>query len=110
MELETIELLRELAGKLGQTVDSLWPHAVRYVAISGVMDILVGVVLLLAAGFVYSRKIRDDREYDSTDETLFNTFRWAGTGVLSIIGLCGVYYGVLSIVEPIGTLVMKVIG
>ncbi len=116
MNPEAVNLIRELATKLGTTVESLWPHSVRYIAVGGLLDVVAGVALIAASWFVYTRKIRSSEGqgqgwcYDSTDEGMCNIARWAGTGGLFIWGLYSLTYGLLHAVEPVGTLVVKILG
>ena len=105
---EAVELLRELATKLGTTVETLWPHAIRYVVIEGLCSIVFTVLFLLIFGIILY-KLRNsswlvDDEYPS--------MRFIVAGVFSfflIISCIVIPCDLPKILEPTGYLVYNIL-
>lgn len=55
---EAVELLRELATKLGTTVELLWPHAVRYIVVDALSPIIVTLLAVLVISIIFY-KVKD---------------------------------------------------
>ena len=108
---EALELIRELAGKIGQTVDGLWPHAVRYYALEALAVVLGSFfALIVALGIFYGLRNRPwlrGNQYD----------RWPSERM--IVGfICGIVFFVTLvnfcrqfpiIMEPTGYAVNKIL-
>lgn len=103
MNESTNQLLRELAAKLGTTVEHLWMVLVRQALISGIVDLLVTIVIFIflvwAFRFLYhkttpvdtgkvetysEKKIYDDPDW--TEEGKF--FAWLVYGILVLVWGC----------------------
>jgi hypothetical protein len=46
------DALKEFAAKLGQTIEYLWPHAVRYVVFDGLASLLTAVMVVFAVNWL----------------------------------------------------------
>ena len=106
---EAISLLRDLAAKLGQTVEELWPHAVRYQAVSALTWIVVWTAVFLAAGaLMLSQK---KQSYWIDDETPTAKFIFTVLFFFALIAWIGVMGTNLPIVlEPTGYTVTGILG
>lgn len=58
-----LDLLDKLADTVGKTVEYLWPHAVRYVAIGAISEIAVWVVVVFCAALWLAENIEGDYFY-----------------------------------------------
>src|SRR3990167_9116138 len=50
---KAMELLEQLAAKIGQTVEILWPHAVRYQAVSAMVAVAIWTFVAIVLWFAY---------------------------------------------------------
>ena len=103
---KAVELLRELVGKLGQTVETLWPSAVRYVVVDALSGALIAGMLggaCLILGWRIS-KLWDEEDYDYVQVI---TITWVMTAIM--VCLCwGIALSFLpAVFEPVGYLVHK---
>jgi len=106
---EAINLLRDLAAKLGQTVEELWPHAVRYQAVSALTWIGVWTAVFLAAGaLMLSQK---KQSYWIDNDTPTAKFIFTVLFFFALITWVGVMGTNLPIVlEPTGYTVTGILG
>src|SRR5512146_3279528 len=60
------KIVEQLGQKIGQTVETLWPHAVRYIAIEGSVWIVAWwiAVFVCAIGYYLNRK----KEWQDDDD------------------------------------------
>ena len=102
---QTLDLIRELAGKIGQTVEALWPHSVRFHAIQALTGCTLAAIVIifcvLTAFSIYRKK-------DILDSEI------GGTIFMACIG--GAFLGVVifsvslpKVLEPTGSLVIEII-
>jgi uncharacterized membrane protein len=113
---KVINLLTDLAGKLGQSVETLWPHAVRYEAMSalGWMGASVAVVILCLVyraklGKVLKRLDEADSYSASMDAMPYQAAN--ATVCVTAIAFVLVFFAQLPILlEPTGYLVRSVLG
>jgi hypothetical protein len=81
-------LLEKLADKLGTTVEKLWSVLLRQAPISGAVDLILCIILVVASIFVFkfvNKKTTGGKDgyADWDDEGKF--FAWAGAAI--IIGI-----------------------
>ena len=105
---EAMELLRELAEKLGQTVESLWPSVVRYYAISAIVNIAVSLGIFAIVSIV----LRANRQKPFWIDDNTPTLRLFAAIVVSIaaIFLIGTFLSQMPIIiEPTGYAVDQIL-
>jgi len=105
---EAVELLRELATKLGTTVEVLWPSAVRYVAVSAASTVVGWAIWLLAiGGLLYSfRNLAWVTQDGHPTLKLFTAVLF----VLSLVfGLTVITHSVPNLIEPTGAVVYSIL-
>jgi len=104
---ELTELLGQLATKLGTTVDKLWGVLLRQAPISGAVDIILCIVLVIASAWVFrfvqnkttAPPLSETNKYPSADwEAEGTVLAWVGAAVF--IGVAGlqVFYSIEGIV------------
>ncbi len=94
-----IESLEKLAATMGQTVEVLWPHAVRGVAIEGVVWIVVWAVPLIICRII-AHNLRDD-EWD-WDAPSRKNITFIVSMVLLFIEVLVVGTNLPQVLEPVG--------
>lgn len=102
---KAIELLRELAQKLGQTVETLWPHAVRYVVVNAATVVVCGAVFLAAGvclGIVSLRRLSNHGDEAWTAGAV-------GGIAMLFVGLLLVAGRLPVLIEPVGALVLQIL-
>ena len=106
---KAMDLVRELAGKLGQTVETLWPSAVRYVVVDGVADFLiggvVGTVLLLVTLKLAKWLKEDEQGYHAEWAIPVAIF----SGIIGLVFWCVALSQIPAIFEPTGYLIHQAI-
>jgi len=113
---KVIGFLESLATKLGTTVEALWPHAVRHIALEGLFAVLAGVVLLVVSisFYLYFRKepwFHKWTDGNGTKQAFLGPRGWA----LIAIGVFTVAFTIEScsklpqVFEPQGHLVRKIL-
>lgn len=65
---KALDMIRELAGKLGQTTEYLWPHAVRYVAIREAIAFSASLVAL-AFSLYFLKRSWSNAIFEEWEET-----------------------------------------
>lgn len=111
IEGKVLDALRDLAGTIGQTAETLWPMAVQATWAKGmtclVMAILAAVVLPMAMRRVLTyAKTMKDRE-DAWLVTVF-TFIFGVIGIT--VGVCvGVVEGLPSVIAPEGITLLEIL-
>lgn len=101
---KVMEALRELAAKFGQTVETLWPHAVRFVVFDGLAMALMGI-FLIAGATVYWRRLNRKPLHDDDAQGVLRVI----LGIVFIIGVILVCAPLGQIIEPTGYLVTKLL-
>lgn len=111
---KAIDTLRELAGKLGQTVEALWPVATRYVAVDAAVSVAVGLVtsMGMVAAALYLRtaylRLTDERKVEVGPLLIGSTIFCV---VVALLTATGVMTECLpSVLEPTGALVHRILG
>jgi hypothetical protein len=110
---KVVDALQQLATKLGQTVEALWPHAVRYEAIDGAVNILVGLVLAFFSWKLFKRGGFQFRASQAPEAGPFRQvdLQMAGAGIyvlaicLAIAATLLIGSGIPQALEPTGALV-----
>ena len=66
---KALEMIGQLAAKLGQTTEALWPHVVRHTAIEGGASLLIGVFVLavLVVGLVGTYRTANKDDWFTSD-------------------------------------------
>lgn len=91
MNEKTLDLLRDLAAKLGLTVEHLWPHAVRYAVIDGLSCWLFGFPLVIACMVAWG-KWKPSREPGDD----------LGFVISRVVLVVGLLVGAVFIAAPLG--------
>jgi len=112
---KAIELLEQLGAKIGQTVETLWPHAVRYEALSAAIIIVMWTFIAAVLWFAYWKF--------SDQPWTFPSARWKNDNYpsakfyLIIFAPFATFIAVMTwlvqfpvVLEPVGYTVMKIIG
>ncbi len=106
---ELIAALADLAKKLGTGIDSLWPHAVRYVVADAATTLALGLLLLSGSAWVCRKLWKFKNEDD--DEHVF--LLRAGWGIVlfivTIASLMMIQESIAPIVDPQGYIITKLI-
>lgn len=76
MNQQTEKLLRELADKLGTTVEHLWSVLIRQAGISGVTNLIVIAVWLVILVWGYKLVRRKTKRPAKTDENKYPEAEW----------------------------------
>ncbi len=107
-----VNLLKDLASKLGQTVEALWPHAVRYVVVDGIVGFVFCVVVGGAALYFGPKLLR----WVKSDK--FGEEDWQ-VGVMVLGGICCLLAAltclicipdsIIKVIEPTGYLINKAV-
>lgn len=94
---ELTELLGALAVKLGTTVDKLWSVLLKQAPISGTVDLVICIALVIASVFVFrfvNTKTTEDEHGEADWDSDGKCFVWIGTAIfIAIAGaliLCSV--------------------
>jgi hypothetical protein len=108
---KALEFLKELADKLGQTVESLWPTAVRYVVVQAATNIVFKVAtiifLTVVVRFVWKNLNEFEKGHDSEGRQIgkiLSVIVYTVTVFLLIVFMSD---DITHIIEPTGTLVAR---
>lgn len=108
---EILEAIKELAGRLGQTTESLWIPFVRYTKMDGLTSIF-GFIIFAILGYYLSLKLINSLK---TNMDWFMEY-WGLLFVIIPIYLgiifgviCGIQSSVLNFIEPSGASVHNII-
>lgn len=85
MNSETIELLRELAEKLGTTTEYLWGVLIQQSYISGVFYSIVSVFILLSIAGVLFITIKKTKIHADSDKAEWDGDSWVISGGIIIV-------------------------
>ena len=107
---EITEMLTQLADKLGMTVASLWPHAVRYVALSALFNLLTVTGALGLSALWFWRVRKSDwiggKYGDSPTQKIFAA---AALGITLLLFIMTIGTNLTVIFEPTGYLVRQLL-
>lgn len=112
---KVVELLGQLAEKLGQTVEALWPHAVRYVVVDGLVGVAFGLVMFGLSLYVVLKLVPFLREegkksiLDQSDLYVWAVVAMALCAVALPVALFGIFANLPQVFEPVGYLVAKAV-
>lgn len=81
---EAIEGLRELAAKLGQTVEYLWPEYIRFIVWKAAIPVVLILLIWVACVFFFARAMR---ELKNLDEQKYEEIK-AREAMAIIVGVC----------------------
>ena len=93
---EITELLEKLAEKLGTTVENLWPVLIKQAPISGAVDLMLLVALVVTSVITY----RIAQKCDDADEDVA-VFAWILTGIIFFITAAFVLFGLKGIITAL---------
>jgi|SRR3990167_1411148 len=113
---KAIELFEKLAAKIGQTAEILWPHAVRYEALSALGYIIIPSVAAIALWLFYWKYTdlpwtfpcatgRADDRYPSA-----KLFLIIAAPIFTLLAIAAWFFNIAIVLEPIGYTVMKILG
>lgn len=96
-----MEMLAALAEKLGQSVVTLWPHAMRYLVADAIANIVFGVILIVATVFGVKKvwKLAEDLR----DDGLIRGAVVACAVLVGLIGLNIIFNSIPTLVDPEGS-------
>lgn len=112
---KALELVAQLAEKLGQTVEALWPEAVRYVVVDGLVG-AIGWAIVFGLPLYTLRKLVPFLREEGAKSPLNQNDMFVGAVVAAILcvavlpfALAGVFLNLPQVFAPEGYLVTKVL-
>ncbi len=106
------EALALLASKLGQSMESLWPHAVRFVVLDAVFGLVASVVVpgaIIFVGLKWWKKTKEeDSDYSGSDGELLRALIGLALVISTIIGAICAINSIPTILDPEGALVLRI--
>lgn len=104
-----VDALTKLADKIGQTVDHLWPQAIRYVVIGSCVDIFIALTLTYSAYWLWKKGLTlKDSYMESEFKTLLMVLNFIAICILLIVALVH-FTSISSLIEPEGYLVREIL-
>ena len=113
---KAMELLEQLAAKIGQTVEILWPHAVRYQAISAMVTLTISTLVAAVLWFAYWKFSGQPWFFDADtsgtgdDYPSAKFFLMLAAPIPTFIAVMTWLVQFPVVLEPMGYIIMKIIG
>ena len=100
---QVIELLQQLAVKLGTTMENLWTVLLHEARVEGVMDLFYSVLFLtltVASGFLFYRALSHEHNYEDKYIDVPPAVSGITCGIAFITFLVFLYHGVIELINP----------
>ena len=113
---KAMELLEQLAAKIDQTVEILWPHAVRYQAVSATVAVAIWTFVAVVLWFAYWKFSGQPWTFPSASERSGDDYPSARlllvifAPIATCVAVMAWVYQFPVVLEPVGYTVMKIIG
>ena len=110
---QTLGLLRDLAGKLGTTIENLWTVMVYGARAEGIASLVASAVLMAVLIGVYKlsdKLIFNNPDYDVEDKVFASIVPMVVGMVVFIFFMVCLYDGVLGVVAPEYTALKSILG
>lgn len=104
---ELVTALTELAKKLGTGLETLWPHAVRYVVVDAATTLALGFLLAGVSGWLGRKVWKRMGDMSDSDAVLAGMLWGIGVLVIWVISMVMIRSSVPALVDPQGYIITK---